>query len=235
MATRKTQIEAAEMYSRIVVLSLFLATILLAKSDHFLEQNITVGAFYDHLVFVNKKEPMWFNDLDLPRSQKERNEILYMPGQKEKTVRLDMGRYEVLIYDDRYLMVFQKGLLTHTLILQKNFGNIEFKRGLTYRLKVHYDTIEIILRDHRFDTEWIGDYVPGPAYDVYWYELLRFKIDQSGKLSFVGKDSFRKEDAKLNRSYRKLLSVAPKWAKQEIAKEQRAWLSIRSHDAVVIM
>ncbi len=43
------------MYRRIVVLYLLLVAVLCAKSDYPLEQKITVGDFYDHLVFVNKK------------------------------------------------------------------------------------------------------------------------------------------------------------------------------------
>ena len=208
------------MIKRIIFAGLIVATSLCAKGYDAYDLNVTMGDFYDRLVLLNKEDPMWYNYLEAPKSRQDRKKTLCSPEE----MRNAMGAYQIVICDDRYLMVFKEGKLMHSLILRDNFGNIEFKEALDYALKIDFDTMRITLKHARLDTEWIGGYVYGPAYDVYGYELLRFEIDRFGRLSYLGTDSFKEEDALLNRRYKELLDAAPGWARREIVKEQRLWL-----------
>lgn len=215
------------MIKRIFIVIFIVVAALYAKGNNTFDLNVTMGDFYDRLVLVNKEDPMWYNYLEAPKSQQDRKKPLCSPEEMRNASEYDMGAYQVVICDDRYLMVFKEGKLMHSLILRDNFGNIEFKEALDYTLEMGFDRMKITLKHARLDTEWIGGYVHGPAYDVYGYELLRFAIDRFGRLSYLGTDSFKEEDALLNRRYKELLDTAPRWARREIVKEQRLWLSYK--------
>jgi len=145
------------MIERIFILNFIMVAMLFAKNHNLLDQNITAGAFYDHLVLVDKENPMWYNDLEAPTTDQDRKKTLYNPKEKQNAALYDMGAYQVVIYSDRYLMIFKGGKLTYSLILRDNFGNIEFKKALDYTLEIGFDRMKITLKDYRSDTQCIWE------------------------------------------------------------------------------
>ncbi len=206
----------------VAFLLLFSAASLFAQ-ESVLDHAITRGEFADHLL----KGYAFVFDYD---DAEDRKKIFYTPSYKENARLIVMRRYTVMLYGyggghHLYLMLFKGGKLAHTMILKYNEGTNEYADYVDYTLKPHGQSIDITLKARLESTEWMGGDVGTPSYRNYRYEARYFHIDANGDLHLLGEADHAAEDRILNRRYRKLLKIVPKWAKKSTVKAQRAWLA----------